>query len=256
MGRLKKAQIMVSLGEGLGSASIDVVFFVNTAGEFYCEIPNELTSYFENYKNYDSVSCKLNSVKRLSLYCAELSKLESVLEDALKSANKPIVAEEYVIRYNIESHVAFAETPDGRIHPNATSTDAQWLSREREARFGKHYSANTSKGGYSLCIGAKALVKTTTTVGSKKTINYSSYYKSDLHPEQDDPAGTLNAWTAFTLPENAKEIPYTDEAALFFHKLMLAMATISRQIQDATFDQPSLIQLIESQQNLLLMGPK
>ena len=71
-----------------------------------------------------------------------------------------------------------------------------------------------------------------------------------------NPAQMLNSWTAFTLPDNAKEIPYTNEAALFFHNLMFGMAKISKQIQEATFQQNNLLELIESGTGNLLSQTK
>lgn len=52
---------------------------------------------------------------------------------------------------------------------------------------------------------------------------------------------------------NPKEIPYTDEAALFFYSLLMGMAQISRQIREATFQQENLLALISKQSETPLL---
>ena len=56
------------------------------------------------------------------------------------------------------------------------------------------------------------------------------------------------------LLKNFKEIPYSDESALFFYNLMLSMARISKMIQEHTFNQENLIRLIASGTNGFLLS--
>lgn len=256
MARLKKSEISVSLPEGLGIAKVTVDFFVRPNGEFFCRLPEEVSAYFQENKVYNGVTCTLNGRDELTLSSVLFSELEEIIKIALVEVNKPIVTKEHVIRYNVESHVSFAETPDGVIYPNAGYTGAEWRNNLDEKRFGGHYANNPSIGGYSLCIGAKALTRITTVIGNKTHVKYESYYKDGTHQETTNPAQILNSWCSFKLPDNAKEIPYTDEAAMFFHKLMLAMATISKQLQDALFDQSDLLKLIDLQVNPLFLVQK
>ena len=256
MARLKKVTISRSLGNGLGTSSIEVVFNVLTDGEFYCEIPEKVIAYFEEHKAYNGdVRCRKNKAKKLAIYAFTLEALDSILRTALYEVTQPTVVEEHVIQYNIESHVSFAETPDGEIRPNAGFDNAEWHTMSSEARnmYGDHHAAKQVKGGFSLCVGAKAMTKITHTVGENVSVTYKRYYKGGSHHNYNNPAELLNSWTSFSLPKQPKEMPYTDEAALFFHNLMLGMANLSKKIQEATFNQPDLIALIES--NGLLLGP-
>ena len=243
--KLKKDIISTILPNRLGRVSIDVIYHVNADGEFYCVIPEEVVSFFEERKTYNgSVSCSKNRSLKLSIYASTLNELEVILTQALRDVNQPIITKDYVIQYNIESHVSFAETPDGEICANAGYPDAEWRSFDDDNMYGRHYASRQSKGGFSLCVGAKALVKITSKVGEKVTVEYSGYYKDGSHHGHTNPAEKLNSWCSFSLPENCKEIPYTDEAAIFFYDLMYGMAKLSKIIQMNTFDQAALIETI------------
>lgn len=247
MPRVKKYTFEVSIGDGLGTVRADVVFYVNTAGVFYCQVPVEVLDYFSVGELYqDAVKCRLNKGGQLTLYANTLDALEDIIVVAIRACNTPEVITELVIQYNLESHISFAQTQDGVIHPSAQSDGAQWSDEGKNGMYGGHSAGNRSQGGYSLTIGAKAMVKVTSKVGERVSVKYNRYYKSGNHFDTSDPSGLLNSWTGFSLPKNPKEIPYTEEAALFFHNLMLGMARLSKQIQEATFDQSNLLAAIQS----------
>lgn len=179
------------------------------------------------------------------------------LKQALKLHLTPEVAEELIIRYNIESHVAFAEDEQGNIYPSAAFDGANWIDHGTESKlYGGHHATEPADGGYSLKIAAIAMLKITYHYGDKKKFEYKRYYgEGDHHFEREHPAGLLNSWCSFSLPEDAKEIPYTDEAATFFHNLMFGMADLSRRIQHFASDKDRLLQLIASNNSLLLAPP-
>lgn len=127
MPRVKKHAFEVSLGDGLGTVRADVVFHVNAAGQFYCQVPSEVLDYFSVGEQYqDGVTCRLNKSGQLTLYANTLDALEDIIVVAIRACNTPEVITELVIQYNLESHVSFAETQDGTVHPNAQSGGAQW----------------------------------------------------------------------------------------------------------------------------------
>lgn len=258
MARLKKKDFMVSLGSGLGTVTMTVVFNVSTSGEFYCSIPEEAKPYFEDGKVYDGIKCRANRAGALSLYSKSLDSLDDLLILGLKASHEPTVIEEHVILYNIESHISFAENEAGQVFPNAGFEDAEWpkMNSEKSKMLGGHHAGNKCTGGYSLTIGAQAMTKITSTVGDKISIKYERYYKGDGHLTHNNPATLLNSWVAFDLPKEPREMPYTDEAAMFFHNLMLGMAKLSKQIQEATFDSDNIQNLISSSSSNLLKFSK
>lgn len=175
--------------------------------------------------------------------------LDIGIKTAATLAIEPEVEEVPVIRYSIGAQIAFAETADGTIFPNAGFPGARWAPQEQGST---EISANSpAKGGYSLTIGAKALIKQTTRYGDKETVKYFPYYKGGSHLGQDNPAQLLNAWAAFTLPANAQEMPYSDEAASFFYHLLMSMAQMVRTMKGLN-DRKTLERSLQAKRSFLL----
>lgn len=134
----------------------------SSGDQFYCQVPSEVLDYFSVGEQYqDGVTCRLNKSGQLTLYANTLDALEDIIVVAIRACNTPEVITELVIQYNLESHVSFAETQDGTVHPNAQSGGAQWSDGDTKKMYGGHYASNKNEGGYSLTIGAMAMVKTT-----------------------------------------------------------------------------------------------
>ena len=208
---------------------------VNAAGLFYCEVPEELRTIRTWKLEYKAYGDLRDEIKRM---------LKAVMEVEVK--------EEIIIRYNIESHVSFATDEHGNIFPNASFPGASW-KKDNSSMYGSH-SANTAcMDGYSLTVGAECYIKETHSYGEKKTVKYKLWHGDDSHGDSMHPARLLNSWACVNLRETrSKEIPYSDEAALFFHNFMHGMAELSRKIQEATFDQDKLQSLIASGSQFLL----
>lgn len=241
MPHFKKAKF--SAGNKAGAVEkLDVDILISASGEFYAHLPNYLELATDR-SIIDRPGSKIEG--KFKITATTLAALERGIQDTLNRFLVPEVTEEAVIRYNIESHVAFAEDADGNIFPNASWPGAAW--QKNNSIFGGHHATEPAKGGYSLAIGARAMLKTTYKFGDNSEVKYAPYYKGASHLGHENPAQLLNSWSALTLGNNPKEIPYTDEAALFFHSLLMGMAQISRQIQAATFQQENLLALIAKQ---------
>lgn len=251
MPKLKREIITYKPINGIKAITIEVDIFVNAAGEFYAPLPPEFETYFKSSGAPGQIRVSTTRANVAALFAHSLGELTDELTAALAAINEPIIVEEPVIRYNITSKVAFAVASDGAIRPNASFDDASWVNG-RSSMFGNLSAQSPAPGGYSLTIGAKALLKRTTTMGSQTVVDYQTYYESESHHGHSNPAQLLNSWCSFNLPDTANEIPYSREAALFFHNLMLGMASLSKLIMEETFDQSELLSLIESNSPPLL----
>jgi hypothetical protein len=235
---------------------------INADGLFYANLPEHLQVAFDSSLVVHSPRTPKGQFK------AQASTLDA-LERAIKSAYiafmAPEVTEEPIIRYNIESHVSFAVDQAGKIAPNAGYPGATWVERSTGGRapgegetlvpdYGGHHATQPATHGYSLAIGARAMLKRTYRFGENVRVEYENYYKGRSHLEYENPAQLLNSWTAMGLGNDPKEIPYTDEAALFFHRLLLGMAELSRRVQEATFTPQRLNALIAASANGPLLG--
>jgi hypothetical protein len=176
---------------------------------------------------------------------------------ALEIVCTPTVTTERVILYMLRSHVSFAEQPDGTIVPNARWPNAVWNHSEA---FGGHHATKQSDG-YSMHVGARAYTKTTRVYAqSDPVVDYELFYgigpdgRPNDHFEREHPAGLLNSWMSYYLPDPCDEMPYTDEAALWFHRLMQSMAEMQRRIQRMVQDKPKFIEVVNSGLNLPFSG--
>jgi len=219
---------------------------VNANGEFYANLESDVRISAEGVLKQQFIEGE-----KIKVIASSLNTLESLIEKIYRNHYEPKITEEPVILYNIESHVTFAEDKDGNIFPNAGYPNANWNMDYN--RYGEHHAAKPSNGGYCLTIGAKAMMKTTYFYGDGKKVKYKPYYKGESHLGRDNPAQQLNNWAAFNLDyDTCKEMPYTDEAAEFFYSLLYSMAKISKMIQDNTFEQEKLLQLIATGSNPML----
>lgn len=225
---------------------------IDDAGIFQVRVPNELLEVI-NGTRFDGASVTRVAVRGYTyLRGAVLANVRVALEKAWLQALAPDETVERVIRYHLGSHVSFAATPDGAIVPNATWPDARWVA---DKRYGEHHSTNPAKGGYSLVIGARAYDKKTLKRGDVVTVTYDWIGGSHTPYAESDPLHLLQAWSSFTLPEECAEMPYSPEAALFFHRLLLGMAELSRRIQDFAHDEQRLLQAIANGGAALLPSP-
>lgn len=250
---------------------LEVEFHVDTSGRFYSNLPEHLRAPLASgHAGGALIDLRARRAPEgfFRVSANTLEELEHAIGAALEAYIAPEVTEEPVIRYNIESHASFAEDADGNICPNAGWPGAKWAddgstidqngrerAREYGKRYGGHHTANPAEGGYGLVIGAKAMVKRTMRFGERETVEYLPYREGDPADDpENDPAALLNSWTAMSLGDSPSEIPYSDEAALFFHSLLLGMAELSRRIQSQTFGTERLLALIASHStgNLLL----
>lgn len=266
MPRVKTAEISYKVLDNYNWIKVDIN--VNSKGEFYCNVPVIADEYFKIGGEYvgGRVQCWKGRSVAKQLFSKDMDLLTHEMKIAIDACHEPEVTTEHVIRFNIESHVSFCLSPSGEILPNGYwgenengKRDYQWasqLEKNGRSKFGRHDSQNPSDGGFSLTVGAMAMTKTTRRFGKAEKISYNRYYKGDSHLGIENPAQKLNSWCSFSLPKNAREMPYTDEAAMFFFNLMMGVAKLSRMIQEATFDDTAIQHMIEnSGKNLLGFTP-
>lgn len=230
---------------------IKLVVNISPNGTFYARVPARLKPSFE--KEWLDHS-RTDSESGFTVSATSFLKLKRAIERAHDLSFKPTVTTKHVIRYNIESHVSFALTKDGRIFPNAGYDGAEWPRGDRAKDYGDHHSSEYAEGGYSLTVGAEALTKKTTTFGENSSVSYEDYYKGESHLGSENPAQKLNSWVAFSLPDDAKEIPYSDEAAMFFYGLMMGVAELNRRVQEFTNTPEKLALAVSRHSSAMLLG--
>lgn len=253
MPKFKVVEFIASNAAG-ASDKFSVSVEIDANGSFYCYVPKKLTVAFHD----DNIRLHQRSGQREGFFFSAASTFQELVTRIKKAHNdfmSPTIKEEPVILYNIESHVSFSLTKDGTIAPNAGFPDSVWADC-KDKTYGGHHASDPSEGGYSLTIGAKAMTKKTITYGEKSSVEYSYYYKGGSHLGHENPAQLLNSWASINLPEDAKEIPYSDGAAIFFFNLLMSMAELNRRVQEFTNTPKKLSLAIRRHSGaLLLSGP-
>lgn len=244
MPHLKTETLVIRTETGKYIKKVKVM--VSTNGKFYSNLDSEYKYAIEGVIGIRAD----DGDAKIKVSNDSLETLVHLLKKIFKTHYRPSVTKEPVIIYNIESHISFAEDEKGDIFPNAGFSGAKW-GDAYDKKYGQHHATNASKNGYSLTIGAKAQLKISYKYGDSEKVEYENYYRGGSHHGHENPAELLNSWCSFHL-ENFKEIPYSDESAMFFHNLMHGMAKLSQMIQENTFDQQQLLRLIATGNNPLL----
>ena len=210
---------------------------VNAEGIFYARLNNKV---------YGAVATKIFGTTKVSgdfinCFNASMDRVHDLVLRTFKATREPEVKTEIVILYNVESHVSFAIRDDGEIARNAVN--ATWCTSEK--KYGNHHSTNPASGGYSMTIGARVVRKNTYTYGEKSTVKYEYFSGNDNESKQ------LNSWCSFSLPDDANEMPYTPEAALFFDNLMLGIAKMNKMMQEMIGTEDQILALANNNTKLL-----
>ena len=124
---------------------------VDSNGLFTVTLPEHLVELAKAMTLPAGVSCDQARVNT-RLQGKVLETLKVALTDLLKAAVSPEVTVERIIRYNVESHIAFVEAPDGTIFPNGAFEGAQYEGDGRWADgklYGHHNATNPARNGYS-----------------------------------------------------------------------------------------------------------
>lgn len=251
MARFKKETFTVHGAAG-NTHTLEVSVLLSADGIFYANLPDYLADVFGAIQSPMVAGRAPEGTFRVS--AATYIGLADSIQAGLSRFMHPEITEVPVIRYNIESHVSFATDDAGNIYPNAGFAGAKWGDTTERKLYGDHHATACPRGGYSLIIGARAMLRREYRHGEHVKVSYENYYAGGSHLGHENPAQLLNSWTAMNLGDTPKEIPYSDKAALFFHSLLLGMATLNQKIQLATFDQERLLGLIEQHGAAPLIG--
>lgn len=174
-----------------------------------------------------------------------------LLKDAAEDYLSAEDVRERVICYNAAIDVSFWQETDGTIQPNGCgrSDNGQWWASKLH---GHQYDATHRLNTLALGISAKVFDKITTKRSSGDTVRYERVDVPN-HVAHTDPCFLLNSWTILDVdPRDAKQMPYTPEAALFFHELQTTICRMARSLDAFVGDEQKLKLAIEQRKQLLL----
>lgn len=255
MPSLGTVQIMARSSDGVGEPfKVRSAVSVNQDGVFSFTIPDELiTTALQMAKQRLEFSVKLARVNHM-IEGRDKAKVESFIKDIIRAYLTCEVTRETVICYRTDAKVAYWKKRDGTIVPSGGCDPEH---REFNGWHGS-LNANNHSSTYLVGVAARVYVKVTAHRSSGDEINYERYKEVDHHNPTANWAEKLNAFTGVGFGdyeiERLKQIPYTEEAAKFFHDTMLAMCVLAERISNFFGDEVKLQKHIEERSQFLLMS--
>jgi len=217
---------------------IDLPIKVDTKGRFACKTEDPQVIAYADQSLPD-----ISAYRQGVFYSHNLEDLKSLVIRTYKEAYCTTSKEELVIRYTVKAKMSFVR--DGADYrPNACSpqnpNDWEW---EKHPFFGDIH-AGSNREAYSISLGAYILTRVTV-----YRANGTSYYT--YTSAEDTLLGhwgkELESWCGLRrhmaeVDETEQEIPYSEEAAKFFHLSMLSLVKLA----------DSMFQFFNKPQNELL----
>ena len=242
-----------AIKEIVDSGTYSVRISVNTKGQFTCPLPKLFDPYVnaelkrEDHRiiggdgNYKATA---PSLQQLQDY------LQILMDRYLATTQKTTL----VIHYAVTTNVSFGWDDGGEIAPNGCASKSFAWADESLYHVPANYQYS-DQVGYSIGLYAKALKRIDTISADGKIIDtrYENYYgEGGNHMRLNTPAEKLNAWTRmYSRRAKVEEIPYSDEAALYFHNCICQMVEQAVKLR-SYFDKPEL--LLENMDKVKLIG--
>lgn len=219
-------------------------------GTFSIELPEELVACAEKVKVTNAHVGHARSGARAKVYAKELDAGLRLIKAAADDYIQAEEVREHVICYKANVDVSFWQEPNGTIAPNGCGRKGQWWESKL---FGHQYDACHRLDSMSIGFAAKVFDKITTKRKSGDTVRYEQT-DVPLHVKHTDPMFLLNSWTVLDIEpkrQGVREMPYTPEAALFFHNLQCAICKMAMGLYEFIADEKKLMLAIQSGTKLL-----
>lgn len=210
--------------------------FVNAAGDFiFTGLPDRVIRQLGSKYSHANTIPK----RRAGLYISSKQAGINEIQAAIKAALKEKITSEIVLRYTFTNTCHYFIGDDGQLHPNGYATGR--VSGEIDGRWNDTYRNGEHRetmAGYEIGFKASIENKKLYKSGDKQKTQYE---KVSVDDEKLGIFGRrLNRFPRIDLNGDAKEIPYTEQAAEFFYKSIMGMCQIGHRIVEF-FDNPNNI---------------
>lgn len=222
---------------------------VDSEGIFAIVIPDELVPA--------ACSLKFNVTQPRTNSRIEHGNLETAKSQVAAAIAEYMAVEEVVervIRFGRDLRVSFWQREDGSIAPNGSGQpDGRWTDVGNRLAF-----HNEQHGGYGVGLVAWIADRVTLRRTNSEKIDYRRVDLGNHSAKEGCEWGyRLNGFCRMGVPKGVEleEMPYTEEAAKFFHDALIAMCLMARQIDDF-FKSPDALRIAIEKQTPLLAAPR
>ena len=199
---------------------------VNQQGTFSINIPDDLS---ETAMEMREPSIEIS--RERVYWRVSSSRLDAAIHFVNRAIDEHLsvgVKKDLVICYTHNTKVAYFENSDGTIHPNGTF--GNYDGGPGNAWRGSLDGASNQAAFYFVGFAARAFERNTYTRTNQTKVSFSQ--PAAAHHDKG-PLGRLNAFAGlggFIPNKDTEWVPYTDEAAEFFTKMMLGMCDLARKL--------------------------
>jgi hypothetical protein len=182
----------------------------------------------------------------------QLDTIKDFIRDTMKDYLTCEVTTERIIAYGYKLELAFSYADNGTFHENGYAAQRESGIKSGNNGEGYHWEgelhANSAAPLFAVGLGARVFDKVTYTRPSGSTVKYervpSKYSRT--------PLDRLNGFVGLSIkPEYAEQMPYSDEAAVFFYDAMIAMCRLAHQVKSFIGDKDRLALAIASRASML-----
>lgn len=227
---------------------------VTDEGEFRSTVPELLVPCVRAILNNDDepdhrAECVLEKLRvNTVLKSSKLSDIKAVLRQAICEYVQQEIERERIIVYGVTTRTSYFKNARDQIFPNGGFPDAE---------YGKGGQWHGNAGNTSDRLGVGQILSNYYLVGfvarvyDKVTSKRGSYSKFTLevppeyHMEYSEPGARLNGFTHLDISADSLDdftvIPYSDDAAEFFYRVMLSLCRLSDRI-NTFFSDPAEVE--------------
>lgn len=226
---------------------------VDQDGTFNLTVPDELSETLGAISRDGRQNFHLTRpAKNLRVSAMSLAGASAAIEAAMRDHLACEVTRERVILYGTAMRIAYVVDDDGTIVPNG------YFVKRRDPQAGTRWhgtlNANSRASHFTIGLTAHARDKVTYRRPKSVRVEYERIPDGEAHG-----AKLLNAFTSLDSAVRAggdiKEMPYSEEAAAFFHDAMIAMCTLAHRIEGFFADPVELAKAIEAKAPMLGIAP-
>lgn len=223
---------------------------VDSHGIFAVTIPDELEHTAMAMRKRDDLVTVGRPKKYLRVEGSTLETCYKKIADIMNTYLDCTVTEELVIRYSINTDYSVFRNEDGSLHPcgsygNYDEDGSTWVGNLHATKRAEHFT---------IGVYARVFKKITHSRGGIDRVEYE--YEREL--ASDTHGDRLNAFVGMDGPHrggNLEEIPYTEEAARFFHDTVMGVLAMAHNVRTFFDDKSNLIKAIESNELNILAAP-
>lgn len=224
---------------------------VDSEGKFSIAIPDDLTAIAKEIGSSGRNISFGASYNKERVYSRDLGSALRFLQDCAKSYIEAEEITDRVLVFTAKLDVSFWRLSDGTpIQDGGKAKTGKWWDSKIN---GHQFDSRNHPKQFAIGIGAAVFDRITTKRSTGNTVRWERVEKQDHLAYPQNWLEHLNDWHCAVDPksEASKVIPYTEDAARFFHRVMESLCRMAMSVDEFLGDEQKLIAAIEKDVKLL-----